>query len=121
MSLEPPRPPVSAMAPDPAAGACGGGESFALMVHGESMTPEFQHGEIIIIEPEGLASDGSYVLAQPNGEWIFRQLIRVGEHWCLHALNAAFPDQPIDDLSIVKGVVIQKSKPGRRHASRRYV
>ena len=29
---------------------CAGGESFALMVMGQSMTPEFQEGEIIIIE-----------------------------------------------------------------------
>lgn len=121
MRAQPPSPPISAMAPDPAAGACGGGESFALMVHGESMTPEFQHGEIIIIEPEGLATDGSYVLARPGGEWTFRQLVRAGERWSLHALNPAFPDLPINDLSTVKGVIIQKAKPGRRRASRRYV
>ena len=30
---------------------CGGGESFALMVLGHSMAPEFLEGEIIIIEP----------------------------------------------------------------------
>ena len=37
---------------------CAGGESFALMVMGHSMAPEFLEGEIIIIEPEGLAKDG---------------------------------------------------------------
>jgi SOS-response transcriptional repressor LexA len=109
------------MAPEPASGACGGGESFALMVHGESMAPEFLHGEIIIIEPEGLAKDGSYVLARHQDEWTFRQLVRADHGWCLHALNAAFPDQPIADLSPVKGVIIQKSLPGRRRASRRYI
>ena len=114
-------PPLSAMAPDSDAVACGGGESFALMVYGESMAPEFQHGEIIIIEPEGLAKDGAYVFAQLNDEWTFRQLVRAGQGWCLHALNPAFPDLPIADLSPVKGVIIQKSVPGRRRASRRYV
>jgi Peptidase S24-like len=34
---------------------CAGGESFALRVLGHSMAPEFNEGEIIIIEPEGLA------------------------------------------------------------------
>ena len=40
---------------DAAAGSCTGAESFALMVLGHSMAPEFNEGEIIIIEPEGLA------------------------------------------------------------------
>jgi SOS-response transcriptional repressor LexA len=109
------------MAPDPSAGSCGGGESFALMVYGESMAPEFQSGEIIIVEPDGLATDGSYVLARQNEEWTFRQLVRTGVGWCLHALNPAFPDQPLADLSSVRGVIIQKALPGRRRASRRYV
>ena len=39
--------------------SCAGGESFALMVMGHSMAPEFLEGEIIIIEPDGLAQDGS--------------------------------------------------------------
>ncbi len=111
----------SAMAPDPAAGSCGGGESFALMVYGESMAPEFPSGAIIVIEPEGLATDGSYVLAHQIEGWIFRQLVRTGAGWCLHALNPAFPDLPLIDLSSVKGVIIQKALPGRRRASRRYV
>ncbi|MEO8102443.1 MAG: S24 family peptidase [Betaproteobacteria bacterium] len=119
--MQKPLPPQSAMAPDATAGSCGGGESFALMVHGESMAPEFRHGEIIIIEPEGLATDGSYVLARHNEEWTFRQLVRAGQGWCLHALNPAFPDQPLANLSSVKGVIIQKALPGRRRASRRYV
>ena len=71
---------------------CGGGESFALRVLGQSMAPEFAEGEIIIIEPEGLARDGSYVLAWLAEEWIFRQLCRRGERWVLHALNPAFAD-----------------------------
>ena len=48
--------------------SCAGGESFALMVLGHSMAPEFQEGEIIIIEPEGLAKDGSFVLDTPPFE-----------------------------------------------------
>ncbi len=53
---------------------CAGGESFALRVLGSSMEPEFHEGEIIIVEPEGLARDGSYVLAWHQDEWTFRQL-----------------------------------------------
>lgn len=106
---------------EPDDAGCGGGESFALRVLGQSMVPEFAEGEIIIIEPEGLAHDGSYVLARVADEWTFRQLCRHGPTWCLHALNPAFTDVPIDDLSAVRGVIIQKALPGRRRASKRYV
>ena len=100
---------------------CGGGESFALMVLGHSMAPEFNEGEIIIIEPEGLARDGSYVLAWHTEEWTFRQLRRVDARWQLHALNPAFPAVTIENLSAVRGVIIQKALPGRRRASKHYV
>ena len=109
---------VADVAPD---SACSEAESFALMVLGDSMAPEFVEGEVIVIEPEGLAGDGSYVLAQVNGEWIFRQLVRNGDGWRLQALNPAYPPADIDDLSAVKGVIIQKSKPGRRRAAKRYI
>lgn len=100
---------------------CSAGEAFALRVLGTSMEPEFNEGEIIIIEPDGLLRDGAFVLAQHDGEWIFRQLCEQAGGWRLHALNPAFPDVALDDLSAVRGVVIQKALPGRRRASKRYV
>jgi hypothetical protein len=39
----------------------------------------------------------------------------------LHALNPAFADRPLADLSAVRGVIIQKALPGRRQASKRYI
>ena len=108
-------------APEPGVSGCGGGESFALRVLGQSMAPEFAEGEIIIVEPEGLAGDGSFVLAWHADEWTLRQLCRRGERWTLHALNPAFADVTLDDLSAVRGVVIQKALPGRRRASKRYI
>ena len=118
-----PRPTIPILAPgqDPAADACAGAESFALMVLGDSMAPEFVEGEVIVVEPEGLATDGSFVLAWLDGELIFRQLVRAGAGWRLHALNPAYPTADIPGLDAVKGVVIQKSKPGRRRATKRYV
>jgi DNA polymerase V len=101
--------------------ACSSAEPFALMVLGDSMEPEFVEGEVILIEPEGLATDGSFVLAQLDGEWIFRQLAKHGAGWRLQALNPAYPATDISGLDAVKGVIIQKSKPGRRKASKRYV
>jgi SOS-response transcriptional repressor LexA len=106
------------------ASACSGAESFALRVLGDDMAPEFNEGEIIIIEPDGALKHGSYVLAQVAGEWIFRQLRRSGEGWALHALNPArrdLPVLPLPDLAAVRGVIIQKAVPGRRRLSKFYV
>ena len=47
---------------DAAHAACSGAEAFALLVLGDSMNPEFAEGDVIVIEPEGLATDGSFVL-----------------------------------------------------------
>ncbi len=86
---------LPAAAPGPAdgpdAGACSGAESFALRVLGDDMAPEFNEGEIIIIEPDGALKDGSYVVL------------------------------PLPDLAAVRGVIIQKAVPGRRRLSKFYV
>ncbi len=119
------RGPQDDLAAPEAGNACASGESFALMVLGDSMLPEFEEGEVIVIEPDGLAADGSFVLAWCNDEWIFRQLVRdgdgSGDGWRLRALNPVYPEIPIPDLGAVRGVIIQKSRPGRRRASKRYV
>ena len=94
-------------------GSCSDAEPFALMVLGDSMEPEFMEGEIIVVEPEGLATDGSYVVAFHNEEYIFRQLVKRETGWALHPLNPAYPDHPIAGLSGVRGVVIMKKRPGR--------
>ena len=100
---------------------CAGAESFALLVLGDSMAPEFVEGEVIIVEPDGLASDGSFVVAHLDGEWTMRQLVAEAGGWKLRALNPAYAETCIADLSSVRGVVIQKSLPGRRRALKRYV
>ena len=107
---------------DALASSCASGEPYALMVLGDSMMPEFEEGEIIVIEPEGLARDGSFVIAFVNDEYIFRQLIKHPEGWMLKPLNVLYPNIPIDSLeSVVKGVVTMKKKPGRRRAMKAYV
>jgi DNA polymerase V len=108
--------PIAAEASD-----CSGAEPFALMVLGDSMIPEFSEGEVIVVEPEGLVTDGAFVVAQLDGEWMLRQLVRQADAWCLVALNPAYPPIPIPDPDPVRGVVIQKGWPGRRRSVKRYV
>ena len=102
-------------------GSCSGAESFALMVLGDSMQPEFESGDIVIIEPDGRLVDGSFVLAFCNDEWIFRKLVREADAWFLSPLDGRYDKVPIPDLGPVRGVIIQKSKPGKRRASKRYI
>lgn len=102
-------------------GDCAGAEPFALMVLGDSMAPEFADGDVIVVEPEGLAADGAFVVAEVHDGWTLRQLARADGAWQLRALNPAYPPTPIADLASVRGVVIQKRRPGRRGTLKRYV
>ena len=106
---------------DPETSTCAGAEPYALMVLGDSMAPEFMEGEIIVIEPEGLARDGSYVVAWANDEYIFRQIVQHHEGWMLKPLNPLYPNLPVEGLDCVKGVVIMKKKPGKRKEQKSYV
>ena len=88
------------------------------------MAPEFNDGEIIIVEPDGALHDGAFVLARDADGWTFRQLCRRDQGWVLRALNPArtdLADQPLPDLGAVHGVVIQKAVPGRRRLSKFYI
>ena len=60
-------------------------------------------------------------IAQVDGEWTMRQLVADGGGWKLRALNSAYAETHLGDLSQVRGVVIQKSRPGSRRARKRYV
>jgi len=115
--------PVMPVAPDQDAAleSCESAEPFALMVLGDSMLPEFAEGEIIVVEPEGLARDSSYVVADHDGEPILRQLLRREGRWWLHPLNPRYPDAELAGLEAVRGVVIQKSRPGSRRSRKTYV
>lgn len=100
---------------------CSSAEPYALMVLGDSMLPEFEEGEIIVVEPSGLVKSGSYVVAFINEEYIFRQVVQHEEGWMLKPLNAIYPNIPIDDLEPCKGVVIMKKRAGKRSDQKRYI
>lgn len=91
------------------------------MVLGDSMAPEFHQGDVVVIEPEGLATEGSFVLALWQDEWIFRRLERREGSWHLQALNPAYPGIALPDLQPIRGVITQRSRPGRRRATKHYV
>jgi SOS-response transcriptional repressor LexA len=106
---------------DTALGDCAAAEPFALMVLGASMAPEFADGDVVVVEPEGLAGDGAYVVAEVADGWTLRQLVHADGGWELRALDPAYPPTALADLAAVRGVVIQKTRPGHRRARKRYV
>jgi DNA polymerase V len=100
---------------------CSGSETVALMVLGDSMAPEFNEGEILLIEMGAPAMDGSFVVGTANDEFIFRQLQRdIQGGWRLHALNPAYPDVHISGLDTIKGVVTHKRKSRQRKSVKYY-
>lgn len=100
---------------------CTEAEPFALRVLDDSMEPEFRKGCIIVIDPTGRATDGSFVLAQQQDEsYLFRQLQKEADGgWILCALDDQFPTvETAGDLSAIAGVVIQRA--GVRRSYHKY-
>ena len=95
-----------------------GREPFALRVVGNSMSPEFKDGCIIIVDPEGLMSDGAYVLARHGEEYVFRQLVFGEGSYQLKTLEEGHDTIMLPDLSSIEGVIIQQA--GRRRAGRKH-
>jgi SOS-response transcriptional repressor LexA len=93
-------------------------EPFALRVLGDSMAPEFNDGNIIIVEPALSAHDGQFVVADYEGETHFRQyVVRDGRRY-LKPLNDRYPEIEIRDAGYrVRGVVVQRA--GRRRRDRK--
>ena len=95
--------------------SCGASEPFALRVIGDDMLPEFKHGHIIVIDPGGHIRDGCFVVANPNDEYIFRQLFIEQERYILRASQPGFEEiELINRDKDIVGVVSQRS--GRRRS-----
>jgi SOS-response transcriptional repressor LexA len=95
-----------------------GREPFALRVIGDSMLPEFAEGCIIIVDPEGVIGDGSYVLARHADSYVFRQLVYGDGCYYLKTLQEGHEVIVLPDLKAIEGVIIQQA--GRRRADRKH-
>ena len=87
---------------------------FSLQVLDDSMEPEFPTGCIIVIDPAGTIKNGSFVLANPNDEFIFRQLIIQEDRYYLKAMRTNYPDIEISGLDLIKGVIVQRAGKRRK-------
>ena len=111
-------PPAAAGAAPPT--TCIEAEPFALRVTDDSMEPEFATGCVIIVDPTGVAKDGAFVLAEIDGEYIFRKLERTRQGDRLVALKDGYPPVALAaGLASVRGVVVQRAG-ARRGYHKRY-
>lgn len=90
-------------------------EPYALQVLGDSMAPEFWDGCVVIVDPGAAARDQAYVIAEQDGEVIFRQLVIEGERRFLKALNANYPTIEWTPPYALRGVVVQRAGTRRSH------
>lgn len=97
---------------------CASSEPFALRVLGDSMEPEFKDGCIIIIDPAGVIENGKYVIAEHEGEYIFRQFLQEQEKCFLKPLNEGYKTIEIEGPGIVRGVITQRAGTRRKHHKR---
>lgn len=99
-------------------GGCASDEPFALQVLGDSMEPEFEHGCIIVIDPAGVIQNGSFVLAEIKGEYIFRQLLVQEDRLYLKPMKSSYETLEIPNLKSIAGVIVQKAGTRRRQHKR---
>lgn len=100
-------------------GGCASDEPFALQVLGDSMEPEFENGCIIVIDPAGVIQNGCFVLAEINGEYIFRQFLVQEDRLYLKPMKSTYDILEIPNLKSIAGVIVQKAG-ARRSQHKRY-
>ena len=92
---------------------CTDKEHYALQVLGDSMEPEFEDGNIIIVDPGYPLYDGAYVVADYAGDTALRQYVEQGERKFLIPLNNHYPTWELIGPYNIRGVVTQCNR-GRR-------
>jgi SOS-response transcriptional repressor LexA len=99
-------------------GGCSELEPYALQVKGDSMSPEFWDGCIIIVDPGAQAVNGAYVVIDVDGDTLFRQFMVEGGRRYLKALNEEYPATELAGSFNVRGVVVQRA--GRRRSQHKH-
>ncbi len=87
---------------------------FALRVQNDCMIPEFQEGDIIIVNPHLNVDSGDYVIVSNRDSYsaTFKQLKKYGNKVVLHPLNPRYQDIELDSKKryIIIGKVVEKIK-----------
>lgn len=91
-----------------------GTNNFALRVSGNEMEPEFQEGDIIVVNPNIQPRPNEFVIAtllEHGSETVLlRQFRKVGTTYFLHSLNPMHQDIPLQKKHRTVGKVVLKQK-----------
>lgn len=91
-----------------------GENMFGLKVRSDCMIPEFNEGDIIIIKPDSIPSNGDYVVVRDTeaNEATFKQYKEIGKEKVLHPLNPKYQDIILEQSERyeIVGVVVEKIK-----------
>lgn len=86
-----------------------GDRSYALKVKGDSMSPEYPDGSVVIVDPSREPRHNADVIVRLNGEMetTFKRLKIDGSRWYLHPLNERYPVIPLEgkDFTICGTVI----------------
>jgi phage repressor protein C with HTH and peptisase S24 domain len=85
---------------------------FALRVKSDSMEPEFNEGDIIIVSPHVRAASGDYVVKNDNEEVTLKQFKKYGTKRILHPLNPKYEGIELSDKKQFRivGKIVEKKK-----------
>ena len=86
---------------------------FALRVKGDSMTPEFNEGDIVIVSPHSRAASGDYVVVKNDDEDVtLKQFKKYGTKRILHPLNPNYEDIELSEKKHYRivGKIMEKKK-----------
>jgi SOS-response transcriptional repressor LexA len=85
------------------------GGSFAMILKGESMSPQFYEDTVLIVDINKIPKNRDFVMAycHDNQEILFRQLIIDGSYRFLKPINAMFPTLQLKESDQIIGLVVQ--------------
>lgn len=82
--------------------------TYAVCASGDSMEPRLFGGDLLIVEPDEVAQNGSFVIVSNNGsEAVIRQLTSEGGQMYLKPLNSRYPIVAMQNGDEICGVVKQ--------------
>ncbi|MDD5279530.1 XRE family transcriptional regulator [Acidithiobacillus sp.] len=90
---------------------------FGLIIHGDSMEPDFKDGDRIVVDPDAYWESGDYVVignGQPNEEATFKQIVKDGPDWYLRPRNPQWPVRRLEVGCRVIGRAIFHQPLGRK-------
>jgi len=86
---------------------------FALRVKGDSMVPEFNEGDIVVVSPHSRAASGDYAVVKNDEEEVtLKQFKKYGTKRILHPLNPKYQDIELSDKKQYRivGRIMEKTK-----------